>query len=279
MAGAGLIKATAAAARPVPKTRRRVSRDDTRNGSPPKVPRDAIPSAFRSNKPVKAEFGGFTANYAIFLPTVDPRSPGSSPSAFSGGVALCNGYLTGPLQIAPDRFIALVNIWCESDSACGIDESGLINQKGRDRLRQHAASGRALRDRSVDRLGGLSEQQGAEFARVLDAHTAVTLEPVVAFEYRLQRRVVQIDVETVRSFEFQSAERRAGPRQLLDPAIRPHDHVVPRQIVRIARQFRQDFLCHDRPRHIPRRIEKHAGDRRLQLRRLLVGLADNNAGR
>src|SRR5215212_5911126 len=131
---------------------------------PFRVPRDAIASTFRSNKPVKAELGGFTADYAIFLPLVDPLIRGSSPFAFGGGVALCNGYLTGTLQIAPNRFIALVNIWCESDSACGIDESGLINQKGRDRLWQHAASGRALRDRSVDRLGGLSEQQGAEFA-------------------------------------------------------------------------------------------------------------------
>jgi hypothetical protein len=35
MAGAGLMKATPAAAKAVPRTRRRVSKDDARNGSPP----------------------------------------------------------------------------------------------------------------------------------------------------------------------------------------------------------------------------------------------------
>src|SRR3954452_24901156 len=146
MAGAGLMNATPMAARPVPRTRRRVSRDDTGNGSPPKVLGTPLPSARRSDKPVKAGLAAVTAFYAIFLSSVGLCPNIISPPGFGGRFMLRHRHLRGSLQMVPDRFVAAVNVWRKSDCAGGIDVRGLIDEERRHRFRQHPAGCCVARD-------------------------------------------------------------------------------------------------------------------------------------
>ena len=146
---------------------------------------------------------------------------------------MCHRYLLGPLQMAARSLRRGRKHLVQKRSPPA--ESRKRSDKPERSGSASAASRREVepsRDRSVDRLGGLSEQQGAEFARVLDAHTAMALEPIVAIEQRLQRRVVQIDVETVRRLEFQPAERRAP-----DPAIAGSRHSAARPCGAAPSQF------------------------------------------
>ena len=60
-----------------------------------------------------------------------------------------------------------------------------------------------------------------------------------------RRGIVQVNVEPVVHLEHQVPEPRVGARQLLQPAIGQHDHVVLRQIVRVLLGLRQDLVGGD----------------------------------
>src|SRR5215472_3444622 len=95
------------------------------------------------------------------------------------------------------------------------------------------------------------------------------------------RGIMHVNVEPVWHVKHDQSEPSIGSRQLLYLAICQHDHLVPRQIIRVATDLRQDLRCNDVAGDDPWRVEKTCVDHGAKLWALiaLVILADDDPRR
>src|SRR4051812_3273820 len=132
--------------------------------------------------------------------------------------------------------IAAIDIFPEDDAAVIARNGGPVLDIDRHRLLEMARIRLALADALLQLLVGHYEQMLGQRLDLLYPHTAMAEGPLIRKKGMLGRRVMKIDVERVRHFELDAAQRVVRPRKLDDVAIF-HFHMLRFKIAGILVQL------------------------------------------